>query len=243
MEAELILYPHTESSFEVRCLMWDFLAHFLMSSSRISAWKSLKIVAHVSRRCTGGSCTAGSTESGRPPFIRPFQDGWIRDQYAHLFSNARRSEGEIDQSNPVPSEGGPSSQLASVHRTSSSIMESGLVNNSRTTSEIEVRRSVRASLTAIFDIRLKHLHFLFKEEPESHVEQIQRAILNNEPRRHWGSVTKMYRFYEGRIRAWHPHRFSKGRVTGDKSDFPAVDHSGAFTMDAMMRTSPLSDRQ
>ena len=70
------------------------------------------------------------------------------------------------------------------------------------------------------------------------MERIQRAILNNEPHHHWDSVTDMYRFYEGRFRAWYPHLFSTDRVTGDESDRPPIDHSGASAMDAMMRNVP-----
>ena len=117
-------------------------------------------------------------------------------------------------------------------------MDMGLINYSRTTSGFEVWRSIRVSLTAIFDIRLERLRFLFEEDPESHMGRIQRAILNNEPHHHWGSATDMYRFYDGRIRAWYPHLFSRSRVTGDESDFPPVDPSGASTMDAMMRNFP-----
>lgn len=123
--------------------------------------------------------------------------------------NLRCSEGEIDHSNLVASECGPSSQSASVHRTSNSLKETGLINHSRTTSNFEVRRAIRASLTALFDIRLEHLSFLFEADPESHMKRIERAILINEPHHHWDSVTDMYRFYEGCIRAWYPHLFFK----------------------------------
>lgn len=70
------------------------------------------------------------------------------------------------------------------------------------------------------------------------MEQIQRAILNNEPHHHYGSITDMYQFREGRGRARYPHLFSRGRVTGDESDFEHVDHSDTSTMDAMMRNVP-----
>ena len=239
MEAELILYPHTEASFEVRCLIGDFLA------------EPFDVIIENLRWEIVGNPSTGIEELHReilyrrfprewqtPSDIRRFYDGWVREQYAHLFLSARRSEGEIDPSNPVSSDGGPNSQSASVHRTSSSIMETDLITHSRTTSDFEVRRSTRASLTAIFDTRLEHLRFLFEEDPESYMERIQRAILNNEPHHHWDSVTDMYRFFEGRIRAWYPQLFSRGRVTGDESDFPPVDPSGASTMDAMMRNVP-----
>ena len=48
----------------------------------------------------------------------------------------------------------------------------------------------------------------------------------------------MYRFYEGRFRAWYPHLFSTGRMTGDESDLPPMNHSGVSVMDAMMRNLP-----
>ena len=236
MEAELILYPHTEASFEVRCLMWDFLA------------KPFNVIIEDLRLEIVGNGSTRDEELHRQILyrrfhrewqtasdIRQFYGGWVREQYSHLFSNARCSEDDIDHSNLVSSGGGPSSQSALVHHTSRSIMETGLINHSRTTSDFEVRRSIRTSLTAVFDIRLEHLRFLFEEDPGSYMEQIQRAILNNKPRHHWVSVTDMYRFYEGRIRAWYPHLFSRSQLTGDESDLPTVDHSGAFTMDAMMR--------
>lgn len=196
MEAELIFYPHTEASFEVRCLMWDFLAEpfdVIIEDLR------LEVVGNRSTRIEELHREILHrrlhTEWHTASDIRQFYDDWVREQYAHFFSNARRSEGEIDHSNPVFSDGGPSSQSASFHRTSSSIMETGLFNYPRTTSDFEVRRSVRASLTVIFDIRVEHLRFLFNEDPESRMEQIQRAILNNEPHHHWDTVTDMYRFY------------------------------------------------
>ena len=239
MEAEVILYPHTEASFEVRCLMWDFLAEpfdVIIEDLR------LEVVVNPSTRIEELHreilYRRFHREWQTASDIRRFYDCWVREQYAHLFSDARCSEGEIDHSNLVPSDDGPSSQSASVRRTSRSIMETGLINDSRTTSDFEVRRSIRASLTAIFDTRLEHLRFLFEEDPESHMERIQRAILNNEPHHHWGSVTDMYRFYEGRIRAWCPHLFSRARVIGDENDFPPGDPSGASTMDAMTRNVP-----
>ena len=239
MEAELILYPHTEASFEIRCLIRDFLV------------EPFDVIIEDLRLEVVGNGSTGIEELHRDILyhqfhtdwqtasdIRQFYDSWVREQYAHLFSNVRRSEGEIDRSDMVLSDGGPSSQSALVHHTSSSIMGTGLINHPRTTSDFEVRRSVRASLTAIFDIRLEHLRFLFGEDSDSHVERIQRTILNNEAHHHWYSVTDMYRFYEGRIRAWYPQLFSTGRVTGDESDLPPIDHSGASAMDAMMRNVP-----
>ena len=239
MEAGLIPYSHTEASFEVRYLIWDFLAEpfdIIIEDLR------LEVVGDRSTRIEELHREILYRQFHREwqtaSDIRQFYDGWVREQYAHLFSNARLSEGETDLSNLVSSDGGPSSQSASVYRTSSSILETGLVNHSRTTSDFEVRRSIRASLIAIFDIRLEHLRFLFEEDPEAHMERIQRAMLNNEAHHRWDSVTDMYRFYEGRIRAWYPHLFSRARVPGDESDFPPVDHSGASTTETMMRNVP-----
>ena len=162
MEAELILYPHTEASFGIRCLMWDFLAEpfdIIIEDLR------LEVVENGSTRVEELHrdilYRQFHTEWQTASDIRQFYDSLVREQYAHLFSNVRRSEGEIDHSNPVFSDGGPSSQSALVHHTSSSIMETDLINHPRTTSDFEVRRPVRASLTAIFDIRLEHLRFLF----------------------------------------------------------------------------------
>lgn len=153
MEAELILYPHTEASFEVRCLMWDFLAE---PFDVIIEDLDLEVVGNRSTRIEElhreilyrRFYREWQTASN----IRELYDGWVREQYAHLFSNARRSEGEIDHSNLVSSDGGPSNQSASVHCTLSSIMEMDLINHSRTTSDFEVQESIRASLTATFDI-------------------------------------------------------------------------------------------
>ena len=167
--------------------------------------------------------------------IRRVYDGWVREHYAHFFPNARCSQGENDHSNLVSSDDVPASQSASIHRTSSTIMETGLISRPHTPSSFEARRSLRASLTAIFDIRIEHLRFVFEEDQEPRIERIYRAIWDNGPHHHWDSASDMYRFYEGFIRDRYPHLFSRGQRADDESDCPPADHSGALTTEAIMR--------
>ena len=114
-------------------------------------------------------------------------------------------------------------------------METGLISRPHTPSSFEARRSLRASLTAIFDIRIEHLRFVFEEDQEPRIERIYRAIWDNGRHHHWDSASDMYRFYEGFIRDRYPHLFSRGQRADDESDCPPADHSGALTTEAMMR--------
>ena len=236
MEAELIPYPHTESSFEVRHLLWGFLAEpfdVIIEDlrSEVIGHRSIRIEElhrEILYRRFHQMWQSASD-------IRRFYDGWVREHYAHFFSSARCSQGENDHPNLVSSDDVPASQSASVHRTSSTIIETGVLTHSHTPSGFEVRRSIRASLTAIFDIRIEHLRFVFEEDRESRIESIYRAIWDNEPHQHWDSITDMYRFYEGCIRNRYPHLFSGGQIADDESNRPPADHSGVFTTEAMMR--------
>ncbi len=236
MEAELIPYPHTEASFEVRHDLWGFLAEpfdVIIEDLRSEVLGSRSIRIEELHREILYRQFHQMWQSASD--IRRFYDGWVREHYAHSFSSARCSQGENDHSNLVSSDDVPASQSASVHRTSSIIIETGLLTHPHTPSSFEVRRSIRASLTAIFDIRIEYLRFVFEQDQESRIERIFGAIWDNEPHHHWDSVTDMYRFYEGCMRDRYPHLFSGGRMAADESDCPPADHSGAFTMEAMMR--------
>ena len=236
MEAELIPYPHTESSFEVRHLLWGFLAEpfdIIIEDlhSEVLEYRNIRI-EELHREILYRQF---HREWQFASDIRRFYDGWVREHYAHFFSTARCSQGEDDHSYLSSSDDVPTSRSASVHRTSSTIMETDVVTHPHTRRSFEVRRSIRASLTAIFDIRIEHLRFLFEEDQQSRIERIYRAIWDNEPHQHWDSVTDMYRFYESCIRDLYPHLFSGGRMADDESDCTPADHSSAFTMEAMMR--------
>lgn len=114
-------------------------------------------------------------------------------------------------------------------------METGVTIPPHPLISFEMRQTIRASLTAIFDIGIEHLRFLFDEDQESRIERIQRAIRDNEPHHHWNSVTEMYRAYEGSLRDRCRHIFLGGRMAADESDSPSAAHRGAFAMETMMR--------
>ncbi len=237
MEADLIPYPHTEASFEVRQCMWEFLVeafdviiHNLRSE--IVGYRRIRIEAlhRVILYC--GFDRGWQSVSD----IQRFYDGWVREHYAHFFSTARHSQVENDRSSLVFSDDVPAGQSASVHRMSGNIVETSPTILPHTPSNFEVRQAIWASLTAIFDIIIEHPHSVFEEDPESRIERIDRAILDNGTHRCWDSVADMYRIYEGCIQDLYPHLFSRGHMADD--DCQPGDHSVAFAVEAMMRDVP-----
>ena len=236
MEAELIPYPHTELSFEVRHLLPGFLTEpfdviiedlrFEVLGHRSVRIEELhrEILYRQFHREWQSACN-----------IWVFYDGWVREHYAHFFSSERLSEGENDHSDLVSSDDVAASQSASVHRTSNTTTRTSPTTHPNTLSMFGVRRAIRTSLITIFDIRIEHLRSVIAEGQESRIERIYRAIRDNEPHHHWNSVTQMYRAYEGCLRAQCPHLFSSGRVAADKSGFLSAAHSSASTIEAMTR--------
>ena len=236
MEAEHIPYPHTESSFEVRHLLLGFLE------------EPFDVIIEDLRSEVLGRRSLRIEELHREILYRQFHqewqsacdmwlfyDGWVREHYAHFFSNERLSQGENDHSDLLSSDDFAVSQSASVHHTSSTTTETGRTTHPTRISMFEVRRAIRTSLITIFDIRIEHLRSVIALNPESRIERICRAIRNNEPHHHWNSVTEMYRAYEGCLRAQCPHLFSGGGMAADESDFPSAAHSGHSTIEAMTR--------
>lgn len=89
MEAELIQYPHTESSFEVRRLLWPWLAEpfdVIIEDLRSEVLEYSNIrIEELHREILDREY---HREWGSASDIRRFYDGWVRENYAHFFSNA-----------------------------------------------------------------------------------------------------------------------------------------------------------
>ena len=243
MEAELIPYPHTRSSFEVRRPLWSWLAEsfdVIIEDLRSEVVEDCSIrIEELHREILNREF---HREWGAASDIRQFYDGWVRENYAHFFSNARFSQSENGHSNLVSSDDVPARQSAPVHGTSSTIMETGVNVGSHIPISFEMRQAIRASLIAIFDIRFEDLRILFGEDQESRIGRIRTAILDNEPHHHWNSVTEMYRALEGCLRDGCLQLLLGDRMAANESDSRSAAHRGAFAMEAMMRnvTTPQS---
>ena len=232
MEAEPIPYPHTRSSFEVRRVMWSSLAESFDVivedlRSEVLGDQSIRI-EELHREILNREF---HREWGAASDIRRFYEGWVRENYAHFFSDARYSQGENDHSNLISNDDVPAEKPAPVHGTSSTIMETRVNDRSHIPISFEMRQAIRASVIAIFDIRWEDLRSLFDEDQESSVERIRSAILDNEPHHHWNSITEMYRALEGCLL----QAVLDDRMAGRESDSPSAAHRGAFATEAMMR--------
>ena len=215
MEAGLIPYPHTETSFEIRSTMWGFLIETFdviidNLRSEIVGYRRIRIEALHRVILYRGFHQRWQSVSD----IQRFYDGWVREHYAHFFSTARHSQEQNDRSNLVFSDPVSAEQSTSAHRTLSDILETSPIIHPHTPTNFEFQQSIWASLTAIFDI-IENLHSVFEHDPDSRIERIRRAILANGTRRYWDSVTDMCRFYEGYIQERYPHLFSRIRTADD----------------------------
>ena len=236
MEAELIPYPHTRSSFEVRRPMWSWLAEsfdVIIEDLRSEVLEDCSIrIEELHREILNREF---HREWGAASDIRRFYEGWVRENYAHFFSNARYSQVENDHSHLISNDDVPAGQPAPVHGTSSTIMETRVNDCSHIPISFEMRQAIRASVIAIFDIRWEDLRSLFDEDQETRVERIRSAILNNEPHHHWNSVTEMYRALEECLRDGFLQALLGDRMAANESDSPSAAHRGAFAIEAMMR--------
>ena len=236
MEAELIPYPHTESSFEVRRPMWSWLAEsfdVIVEDLRSEVLEDCSIrIEELHREILNRGF---HREWGAASDIRRFYEGWVRENYAHFFSNARYSQGENGHSNLISNDDVPAGQPAPAHGTSSTIVATRVNTRSHIPISFEERQAIRASVIAIFDIRWEDLRSLFDEDQEPRVETIRSAILNNEPHHHWNSVTEMYRALEGCLRDGYLQALLGDRMAANESDSPSAAHRGAFAIGAMMR--------